>query len=111
LLQVQVLGAVDKPGDVTVHEGDRLSMAIARAGDGASSNADLNHITVRRAQPGGTVQTMNVNLYEVLKSGDVSRDPVLQKNDLVYVPASAGHNDRISGPAGILYTLSHMFIP
>jgi polysaccharide export outer membrane protein len=110
-LQVQVLGAVEKPGDVLVHEGDRLSMAIARAGSGAAANADLNHITVRRVQPSGGTQTMNVNLYDVHKSGDLSRDPVMQKNDLVYVPASAGHNDRISGPASILYTLSHLFIP
>jgi polysaccharide export outer membrane protein len=110
-LQVQVLGAVEKPGDVMVHEGDRLSMAIARAGSGAAANADLNHITVRRVQAGGVTQTMNVNLYDVLKSGDLSRDPVMQKNDLVYVPASAAHNDRISGPAGILYTISHLFIP
>ncbi len=93
-LQVQVLGAVDKPGDVQVHEGDRLSMAIARAGTGTNSQAD-----------------MNINLYDVLKSGDLSRDPVLQKNDLVYVPQSSGHSDRVSGPASLLYTLSHLFIP
>jgi polysaccharide export outer membrane protein len=110
-LQVQVLGAVDKPGDVQVHEGDRLSMAIARAGTGTNSQADLNHITLRRMQPGGTTQTMNINLYDVLKSGDLSRDPVLQKNDLVYVPQSSGHSDRVSGPASLLYTLSHLFIP
>jgi polysaccharide export outer membrane protein len=110
-LNVQVLGAVDKPGDVTVHEGDRLSMAIARAGSGASANADLNHITVRRVAAGGVTQTMNVNLYEVLKSGDLSRDPVMQKNDLVYVPQSAGHSDRISGPASLLYSISHLFLP
>jgi hypothetical protein len=47
----------------------------------------------------------------VLKSGDVSRDPVMQKNDLVYVPQAASHTDRISGPASLLYTLSHIFIP
>ncbi len=110
-LQVQVLGAVDKPGDVQVREGDRLSMAIARAGNGVNSNADLNHITVRRVQAGGVTQTMNVNLYDVLKSGDITRDPVMQKNDLVYVPQSAGHTDKISGPMSILYTLSHLFIP
>jgi polysaccharide export outer membrane protein len=110
-LQVQVLGAVDHPGDVVVREGDRLSMAIARAGNGANSNADLNHITVRRVAAGGVTQTMNVNLYDVLKSGDISRDPVMQKNDLVYVPQSAGHSDRVSGPMSILYTLSHLFIP
>jgi polysaccharide export outer membrane protein len=110
-LQVQVLGAVDKPGDVMVHEGDRLSMAIARAGTGGASHADLNHITLRRVQAGGATQTMNINLYDVLKSGDISRDPVMQKNDLVYVPQSAGQNDRVSGPASLLYTLSHLFIP
>jgi polysaccharide export outer membrane protein len=110
-LDVQVLGAVDKPGDVVVHEGDRLSMAIARAGSGAQANADLNHITVRRVTAGGVTQTMNVNLYDVLKSGDLSRDPVMQKNDLVYVPQSAGHSDRVSGPASLLYTISHLFIP
>jgi polysaccharide export outer membrane protein len=109
-LNVHVLGAVDKPGDVVVHEGDRLSMAIARAGDGASSNADLNHITLRRVV-GGQAQTTNVNLYEVLKSGDLSKDPVLQKDDLVYVPAGASHTDKVSGPASLLYTLSHLFIP
>ncbi len=110
-LDVQVLGAVDKPGDVVVHEGDRLSMAIARAGNGANANADLNHITVRRIASGGVAQTMNINLYDVLKSGDVSRDPVLQKNDLVYVPQTAGRTDRVSGPASILYSLSRLFIP
>jgi polysaccharide export outer membrane protein len=108
---VQVLGAVDHPGDVTVHEGDRLSMAIARAGNGTNSNSDLNHITLRRVQAGGVTKTMNINLYDVLKSGDVSRDPVMEKNDLVYVPQSAGHTDRVSGPASLLYSLSHLFIP
>ncbi len=110
-LQVQVLGAVDKPGDVIVHEGDRLSMALARAGNGPNTNADLNNITVRRVNNGGVTQTMNVNMYDVLKSGDIGRDPVMQKNDLVYVPQSKGHNDRVSGPMSILYTLSHLFIP
>lgn len=110
-LQVQVLGAVDKPGDVSVHEGDRLSMAIARAGNGPAANADLNHITVRRVQNGGVTQTMNINLYDVLKSGDISRDPIMLKNDLVYVPQSAGHSDRVSGPMSILYSLSRLFIP
>ncbi|MGD0474504.1 MAG: polysaccharide biosynthesis/export family protein [Candidatus Velthaea sp.] len=110
-LQVQVLGAVDKPGDVLVHQGDRLSMAIARAGTGANANADLNHIQVRRIDADGKPQTMNVNLYEVLKSGDLTRDPILEKNDLVYVPQSAGHSDKVSGPASLLYSISHLFIP
>jgi polysaccharide export outer membrane protein len=109
-LEVQVLGAVEKPGDVTVHEGDRLSMAIARAGSGPAANADLNNITVRRVVNGQT-QTMKINLYDVLKSGDITKDPVMQKNDLVYVPQSKGNTDRTSGPMSVLYTISRLFIP
>jgi len=59
-LNVQVLGAVDHPGDVTVREGDRLSMAVARAGNSSNSQADLNHISVQRKNPDGTVQTLAV---------------------------------------------------
>jgi len=110
-LNVQVLGAVDHPGDVTVHEGDRLSMAIARAGNGVNSKSDLNHITLRRVDSSGVTKTMNINLYDVLKSGDISRDPVMEKNDLVYVPQTAGGNDHVSGPANLLYVISHLFIP
>jgi polysaccharide export outer membrane protein len=109
-LMVQVLGAVEKPGDVQLHEGDRLSMAIARAGNGPSANADLNHITVRRIVDGAP-QTMNINLYDVLKSGDLTKDVVMQKNDLVYVPQSKGNTDRTSGPMSVLYTISRLFIP
>ncbi len=111
LLQVQVLGAVEKPGDVALREGDRLSMAIARAGNGPSANADLNHITVRRIDASGAPQTMNVNLYEVLKSGDLSKDVIMQKNDLVYVPQTKGNNDRTSGPLGILAGIARLFVP
>jgi polysaccharide biosynthesis/export protein len=105
LLNVQVLGAVDKPGDVTVHEGDRLSTAIARAGDSANANADLNNITLRRVLPGGVIQNQTVNLYEVLRSGDVNKDPVLQKDDFVYVPKSRTKTDAGS----ILFTIGRLF--
>jgi len=107
-LNVQVLGAVDHPGDVVVREGDRLSMALARAGNGVNSNADLNHITIRRLHADGSPETMSVNLYDVLKNGDVAKDIVMQKNDLVYVPQAGGHSDRTSGPLGILFSLRHL---
>ncbi|MFN2459326.1 MAG: polysaccharide biosynthesis/export family protein [Candidatus Velthaea sp.] len=104
-LNVQVLGAVDHPGDVTVREGDRLSMALARAGNSTNSNADLNHVSVRRQADDGTVQTYNVNLYDVLKKGDLSKDLVLKKNDLVYVPATGGRNQNFSIGTSLLYGL------
>jgi polysaccharide biosynthesis/export protein len=83
---VDVFGAVDKPGDVILNEGDRLAMAIARAGPSQASNPDLNNVQIRRSDAQGHVSTVNVNLYEILKSGDPSKDPPLQKGDIVYVP-------------------------
>ena len=78
---------VDKPGDVQLREGDDLAMAVARAGTSTNSNPDLNRIVVTRTVDGKSTVT-NVNLYEVLKNGDRSKDVVMQKGDLVYVPTN-----------------------
>jgi polysaccharide export outer membrane protein len=88
LLTVEVIGAVDKPGDVQVRDGDDVAMAIARAGTATQQQADLNHITVTRNGPNGAKSVQTVNLYDVLKRGDTSHDVVMQKGDVVYVPSS-----------------------
>lgn len=86
MIHVQVLGAVDRPGYIDIAEGDRLSVAIARAGAGASSRADLNHVYITRKDPNGGPQSHEVNMYEALKGGDLRYDPVLAKGDVVFVP-------------------------
>jgi polysaccharide export outer membrane protein len=86
VFNVHVLGAVDKPGDVQLHEGDDLAMAVARAGTSTNANPDLNRIAVTRTDEAGKSTTTTVNLYEVLKNGDKSKDIKMQKGDLVYVP-------------------------
>lgn len=85
---VEVVGAVDKPGEVSVSEGDRLSAAIAKAGNSANSNADLNAISVTRDLGNGQTKVYKINLYDELQKGDTTSDLVLQKNDVVYVPAA-----------------------
>jgi polysaccharide export outer membrane protein len=85
---VQVVGAVDKPGEVSVSQGDRLSTAIAKAGNSVNANADLNAISVTRDIGNGQTKVFKVNLYDKLQHGDVAADLVLQKNDVVYVPAA-----------------------
>jgi polysaccharide export outer membrane protein len=105
-LDVQVLGAVEHPGDVTLHEGDRLSRAIARAGTSPNVSADLNHVTVRRMKPNGQPQTTTVNMYEALHGGDVAKDPVLQKGDLVYVPQGSSGRGTASAITTIFYGIA-----
>jgi polysaccharide export outer membrane protein len=105
LLQVEVIGAVDKPGDVLVREGDDVAMAIARAGTATQQQADLSHVTVSRNGPNGAKIVSNVDLYKVLKDGDTSHDIVMQKGDVVYVPSSPKH-EPLAG--SIIYTLANL---
>lgn len=100
---VRVVGAVEKPGDVELHEGDDLAMAIARAGTSSQTNSDLNHITVTRVGPDGKATVQTVDLYGILKRGDLASDIALKKNDLIYVPSSPNHS--IGGAASVLLLL------
>jgi polysaccharide export outer membrane protein len=99
-ISVQVVGSVDHPGEVDVREGDRLSMAIALAGASSAANSDLNNITVTRTLPDGKSEAIHVNLYKTLEGGDLSKDLVLQKGDIVYVPSMKGRSP--NGGGGIL---------
>ena len=105
LLQVEVIGAVDKPGDVMVREGDDVAMAIARAGTATQQQADLNRVTVTRAGPNGQKTVSTVNLYDILKNGDTSHDVVMQKGDVVYVPTSP----KPTRAGDIFYGLTNLF--
>jgi polysaccharide export outer membrane protein len=111
-MAVQVIGSVDKPGTVNVHVGDRLSMAIAVAGTTTNSRADLSHIRVTHLMPDGSAPTVTeYDLYKALKGGDLASDPVLAKNDVIYVP-QARSADGLSGFAqGALLVLSRLLIP
>jgi polysaccharide export outer membrane protein len=85
---VEVVGAVDHPGEISISEGDRLTTAIAKAGNSANANADLNDIRVTRNLGNGQTKVFTINLYNQLQHGDLASDLPLQKDDVVYVPAS-----------------------
>lgn len=95
---VDVMGAVDHPGEISLDAGDRLSVAIAKAGDSVNSRADLSHIFVTRQTPTGK-KTYQVDLYKALQGANSAYDIQLQKGDVVYVP-QAGYQR-----AGLLYGL------
>ncbi len=106
---VNVAGAVDHPGPIQVNQGDGLAVAIAKAGNSASAQADLNHVRLIRTDPDGKQQTTEVNLYQALKENDASANVALQKGDTIFVPQSAAkHSDSVV--TGLLYILSR-FIP
>jgi polysaccharide export outer membrane protein len=115
VFNIVVEGAVSHPGDVAIHQGDRLSVALARAGAGNDSRSDLNRVMVRRIGTDGKPSQVTVNLYKIYNANsqditkDLARDLLMQKGDLVIVPAMAGHNDTVSGPSSILYSVGHLF--
>jgi polysaccharide biosynthesis/export protein len=102
---VHVSGAVDHPGDIQINEGDRLAVAIAKAGNSQNAQADLNHVKVIRRNSAGQQQTMEVNLYKALESGDESSDVALQKDDVVFVPQSRQKSNLLTP---LIYLLSRV---
>jgi polysaccharide biosynthesis/export protein len=87
-INVEVSGAVDHPGQIELTQGDRLSLAIAKAGNSTQTDGDLNNIHVTRMLPNGQSQSFSINLYQELQQGNVAKDIVLQKGDVVFVPKS-----------------------
>ena len=70
-----------------------------------NAQADLNHVKVIRRNTSGQQQTMEVNLYKALESGDESADVALQKDDVIFVPQSR-QKPNILTP--IIYLLSRV---
>ena len=103
---IEVIGAVDHPGDVTLSEGDRLTTAIAKAGNSAGANADLNAIKITRTENGQT-KVMTINLYNQLQHGDLASDLVLKKNDVVFVPQARKTGANVTG--SIFGLFGHFF--
>jgi len=83
---VEVLGSVDRPGEITLREGDKLAIAIAKAGVSPQTNPDLNNVEVKRTLPDGSSKTYTINIYDTLKNGNVASDLTMAKGDVVYVP-------------------------
>lgn len=110
-MTVHISGAVDHPGDIQVNEGDRLAIAIAKAGNSQNAQADLNHVKVIRRDVSGQQQTMEVNLYKALESGDQNADVALQKDDIIFVPQSRQKPNILTPLLYLLSRVSRVIIP
>ncbi len=84
------LDSSEADSNISLPENTRLhtvTKAIKMAG-GITSAADIRQIRVRRLTRTGTEQIITVNLWELLQSGDLSQDIVLQSGDTIYVPVA-----------------------
>jgi polysaccharide export outer membrane protein len=105
-ISVSVIGEVNRPGVHSLREetteraqgeglsgqgGQRVTGAIANAG-GITPLADIRNIQLRRTTRDGNQQTLDVNLWELLQTGNSRQDVLLQDGDVIVVPVASEIN-------------------
>ncbi|RUR74250.1 polysaccharide biosynthesis/export family protein [Chlorogloeopsis fritschii PCC 9212] len=84
-------GATDTAGGTvgaTVASGQpTLSRALQLAG-GIRPEANIRNIVVRRPTRTGTEQTINVDLWRLLREGDINQDIIVQDGDTIVIPTA-----------------------
>lgn len=80
-VQIYVVGQAHRPGTYTVSSLTTLVDAIFASG-GPSVDGSMRHIYLKR---NGSVVT-DFDLYDLLVSGDKSKDTQLQSGDVIYIP-------------------------
>ena len=111
-IKVAVTGEIYRPGSHTItpeqigggnrNNGQqigslppRLSQAVQAAG-GIKPLANVKEVEVRRRAWDGTEKIVAVDLWELIKSGDIEKDIILQDGDRVIIP-QADANSVIAG--------------
>jgi polysaccharide biosynthesis/export protein len=101
-LNVGVIGEVTRPGNfiITLTPGPGVAPSVQyptvtqaiRLAEGVTGVADIRNIRVRRPQPDGPDQMLNVNLWKFLQEGDISQDIILQDRDTIVIPTVTNFN-------------------
>ncbi|MBD2001078.1 SLBB domain-containing protein [Leptolyngbya sp. FACHB-541] len=85
-ISISVVGEVGRPGAYRLDSaaGNRatLTQAIQAAG-GITPEANLQNIEVQRTARNGTVQTTSLDLWQLVLTGDLSQDLILQTGDRI----------------------------
>jgi len=96
---VAVVGQVNRPGvysvvglavnNTAVLGGfPTVTLAIQEAG-GLKPLADLRNVQLRRFNATGQSQTLTINLWELLQTGDITQDTLIQNGDTIIIPQAA----------------------
>lgn len=93
-IQIGVAGEVRSPGTYTVpidaetNQLPRVTQMLETAG-GITQIADLRQVQIRRPQPTGGEQIINVNLWELLQTGNLAYDATLRDGDTIFIPETS----------------------
>jgi polysaccharide export outer membrane protein len=93
---VSVVGEVQRPGTYFLQLAQpgidaslpTLTRALQEAG-GITPLADIRNVQLRRLTKAGTEQLLEVNLWQLLQSGDISQDTILQDGDAIIIPKAS----------------------
>ncbi len=69
-----------------------VTQAIQQSG-GILQMADIRNVQVRRMTRSGTEQSIKVDFWKLLKSGDLNQDIPLQDGDVIEIPTAQALND------------------
>lgn len=84
-VQVTVTGEVIRPGYYTLGPGSQLAPALLVAG-GATTQADLRSVIVRRSLVNGSILEQRVDLFTPLQNGQSLPELRLQDGDALVIP-------------------------
>jgi polysaccharide export outer membrane protein len=105
-----VIGQVYRPGSYLITTGngggaESVGGGAAAAGGGLptvmrslqlaggiTSQADVRKIKLRRPTRIGTEQTIDINLWQLLQTGDINQDIVVQDGDTIFIPTATEIN-------------------
>ena len=104
-LRIAVVGEVNRPGPYTIafntgnsatgtslNSFPSVTQAIQVAG-GITQSADIRNIKIRRLTRQGGEQTVKIDFWSLLKTGDVRQDLPLQDGDTVEIPTATAITD------------------
>jgi polysaccharide biosynthesis/export protein len=99
-VRVAISGEVKRPGSYTVQRANdtgntnafdsrfpTLTEAISQAG-GITARANISEVALRRPVGYDQVQITRYNLWDLIQSGDLSKDIVLQGGDEIFIPTA-----------------------
>ncbi|MCU0536820.1 MAG: polysaccharide biosynthesis/export family protein, partial [Hydrococcus sp. Prado102] len=94
-VKIGIAGEINRPGSYTIPiEGSQvptITQVLQLAG-GITQAADLRAVQINRLQNLGIKQTINVDLWQLIQTGDLGNDLTLRDGDTIFIPTASQIN-------------------